>query len=84
MVVESIRVEILDITADVFGFEPNELNDQQHLIDDLDATSVMRLEYLVALERHFSIQFDPERIEATQRLGQVIDVVIEYVAATKT
>jgi len=79
MVVESTRTQVLEITADVFGFEPEELNDQQHLIDDLDATSVMRLEYLVALERHFSIQFDPEKIEATQRLGQVIEVVQAHV-----
>lgn len=73
------HARVMALAAEVLELDPAEIRDDMHLIDDLATTSVMRLEFLVALERDFDIHFKPAEIEAAQRLGEIAAVVDRYV-----
>lgn len=70
-----IQSKVMEIAAEVFELEPEELQGDKHIIDELGASSVMRLEFIVMLERGFSFQFVPEEIEVAQNLNEVVEVV---------
>jgi acyl carrier protein len=70
-----IQAKVMKIAGEVFELEPSELQGDKHIIDELGASSVMRLEFIVMLERGFGTQFVPEEIEVAQNLNQVTDVV---------
>lgn len=70
---------VMSIASEVFEIDPDELREDQHLEDDLGTTSVMRLDFLVSLERRFDILFDASGVEKAMRLSEVIAVVQQYV-----
>jgi acyl carrier protein len=70
-----IQAKVMEIAGEVFELESSELQWDKHIIDELGASSVMRLEFIVMLERGFGMQFVPEEIEVAQNLNQVVDVV---------
>lgn len=76
---DEVRSAVINIAADVFEISPDELRDEQHLEDDLGTTSVMRLDFLVSLERRFGIQFDADGAEKAMRIGEVVTLVKQYV-----
>ncbi|SEU26011.1 acyl carrier protein [Stigmatella erecta] len=76
---DEIRSKVMQIAGEVFELEPQELQGDKHIIDELGATSVMRLEFIVMLERGFGLQFVPEEIEVAQNLDEVVGVVETFV-----
>ncbi|WP_225408898.1 acyl carrier protein [Stigmatella hybrida] len=76
---DEIRSKVMQIAGEVFELEPEELQGDKHIIDELGATSVMRLEFIVMLERGFGLQFVPEEIEVAQNLDEVVGVVETFV-----
>lgn len=76
---DEIRSKVMQIAGEVFELEPNELQGDKHIIDELGASSVMRLEFIVMLERGFRLQFVPEEIEVAQNLDEVVEVVETFV-----
>jgi acyl carrier protein len=77
---DEVRTRVLQLASDIFDLDPDEISEGKDLVADLGASSVMRLEYLVMLERQFAIKFDVSRIEASGRLSEVIDLVMEHLA----
>jgi acyl carrier protein len=76
---DDVRAVVMSIASEVFEIEPGELQEDQHLEDDLGTTSVMRLDFLVSLERRLGLQFDVAEAERAMRLSEVIAVVQKYV-----
>lgn len=74
-----VRSVVMTIASEVLEIDPGELREDQHLEDDLGTTSVMRLDFLVSLERWFGIEFDAGDAEKAMRLSEVIAVVQQYV-----
>lgn len=74
-----IESKVMKIAGEVFELEPEELQGDKHIIDELGASSVMRLEFIVMLERGFGLQFVPEEIEVAENLNGVVDVVEQVV-----
>nr|CAL48954.1 acyl carrier protein [Stigmatella aurantiaca Sg a15] len=72
---DEIRSKVMQIAAEIFELEPEALLGDKHIVDELGATSVLRLEFIVMLERGFKFQFNPEEIEVAQNLNEVVDVV---------
>lgn len=77
---EEVRSKVFKLASDIFELEPDEITEDKHIVDDFQASSVMRLEYLVMLERQFAIKFDIARVEDTGRFGELIDVVLDHLA----
>lgn len=72
---DEIRAKVMKVASEVFELEPSELQGDKHIIDELGATSVMRLEFIVMLERAFETQFVPAEVEVAQTLNEVVDVL---------
>ncbi len=70
-----IQSKVMTIAGETFELDEAELLGDKHIIDELGASSVMRLEFIVMLERGFGCQFVPEEIEVAQNLNEVVDVV---------
>lgn len=66
---------VIQIAEEVFEVQPPVAVPHAHLVDDLGATSVTRLEFLVALERRFDVQLDHQEVERADTLDQVASVL---------
>ena len=78
----NVEQTIKEIAAGIFEVDPPAIDGRADLSDDLGATSVTRLEFLVALERRFDVQLDVEEIESARTLPEVVRIVSKYVRMT--
>ncbi|MEM9454115.1 MAG: acyl carrier protein [Myxococcota bacterium] len=83
MKINDIDNQIKEIAEEVLELDPEELVGDLHLADDLNVSSVIRLEFLVALERKFGVRFD-SRIEGVQRISELVPMVETLLQAPKS
>lgn len=54
---------------------PSETLDEDTTFDDLNATSLMRLEIAVSVEEHYRVQFDDRELALLTSVSQVAEVL---------
>ena len=74
-----IETKVKEIARRIFEVDPPELEGRASLIDDLGASSVSRLEFLVELERTFDLQLDVAEIETASTIPEVIQLLAKHV-----
>jgi acyl carrier protein len=79
---DDISSQVRSVAMEVFELDAGQVEDSHHLEHDLGTTSVLRLEFLVALERRFGVQFNTEEIESAERMSEVADAVKRALART--
>ena len=67
-----MKEDVLQIIAEQFDIEVEELSDDMSFVDDLDADSIQIMELIMELEDHFDTEIDEEEIESMQTIGDVI------------
>ncbi|HMG53914.1 MAG TPA: phosphopantetheine-binding protein [Kofleriaceae bacterium] len=77
---DEVQAVVFKLASELFELEADELTEDKDIVEDFAASSVMRLEYLVMLERKFGFKFDIARVEDTGRFRELIDLVMEQLA----
>ena len=70
-----IEKAVKQIAENVFEVDSKTVADRGHLIDDLGATSITKLEFLAELERRFDLQLNLEEIELAGTLNEVAEAL---------
>lgn len=68
----SIEQVVKDIAERTFEVDRAVVTGESRIREDLGASSLTRLEFLIALERHFDIQLDLEEMSSAATLDEVV------------
>ncbi|MCI5643648.1 acyl carrier protein [Peptoniphilus sp. SGI.035] len=70
-----MKERILEIIAEQFNIDVNELNEDMNFQDDLNADSIELVELVMTIEEEFEIEVSEEDLEKLKTIGDVIDYV---------
>jgi acyl carrier protein len=70
---------VLDILTEQLGVERSQLTPEARLEEDLGADSLDIVEIAMALDEQFHISLPDETIERVSTVGQLLDVLAEFV-----
>ncbi|MBP7929886.1 MAG: acyl carrier protein [Acidimicrobiia bacterium] len=72
---------VIKIAADVFTADPATIGEETLILEDLEADSLARVEFLMALEDEFDLVIEEEIASQAQTIGKVTDLVVEHLGA---
>ena len=70
-----MKERILEIIAEQFNMDVNELDEDMSFQDDLNADSIELVELVMTIEEEFETEVSEEDIEKLKTVGDVIDYV---------
>ncbi len=70
-----MKEKVLEVIADQFGLDVDELNEDLSFKEDLEADSIQLMELIMTLEDEFDTEIDEEDIESIETVGDVIDYI---------
>jgi len=71
--------EVKELIADIIEMDPNEIDPNAHLVEDLGMDSMMALEILAALEKRYKIKLPEEELPKITTVNRVIELTKKYV-----
>ena len=78
---DNVEKEIVDIIADISGFEATEIKPDANFFDDLYIDSIKAIEITVAIEKKFKISVRDEDVPNITTVRQAVDLVQGLLAA---
>lgn len=69
-----ILEKIIEITSDVLGTNPDDVNEQT-TFDDLDADSLDRLQLVTAMEDEFDLEIDEEKLLSISSVADAVEAI---------
>lgn len=72
-----MRDRILQLIAEQFNMDVEDLNDDMSFEDDLNADSIELVELVMSIEDEFDLELDDEKLESLKTIGDVIDYIEE-------
>lgn len=74
--------QVAGIAADVMGVDRSKLDERSgpEQIETWD--SVQHLNLVLALEAHFSLQFEPEEVDKMTTLGRIAEIIQAHAGST--
>ncbi len=80
------RTEVFDLIrgrlAELIERDPEEINLETRLEEDLEADSLDLVELAMALEEELSLEIPDEELEGIRTVGDAVDFIAERVSAT--
>ena len=76
---ENLEQEVRKLIADIIEMDPNEIDGDAHLVEDLGMDSMMALEILAAVEKRYRIKMPEEDLPKITTLNKTIELVKRYV-----
>ncbi len=70
-----MKNRIMQIIAEQFEIDLEDLNEDMSFSDDLEADSIQIMELIMELEEEFDTEFDEEDIESIETIGDVIGYI---------
>lgn len=70
-----MKEEVLEIIAETFEVDIEDLDLNTSLVDDLEADSIQLMELVMLLEDEYDIEIDEEAISSIDTIGDVIDYI---------
>ncbi len=70
--------ELRDIVADVLEFEPNEISETGHFVEDYDADSLGAIEILTRIEKKYQVEIPQSALNDMHDLKAVYRIVAQY------
>ncbi|WP_054252110.1 acyl carrier protein [Neofamilia massiliensis] len=70
-----MKEKVLEVIADQFGLDIDELNEDLSFKEDLEADSIQLMELVMTLEDEFDTEIDEEDIESIETVGDVIEYI---------
>ena len=75
----NVEQEVRDLIADIIEMDPNEIDPNAHLVEDLGMDSMMALEILAALEKKYKIKLPEQELPKITTLNRATELVKKYV-----
>jgi len=75
----TLESEIRSLIADIIEMEPNEINPDAHLVEDLGMDSMMALEILASIEKKYKIKIPEEDLPKITTVNRAIELARKYV-----
>jgi acyl carrier protein len=72
---------VVKIASEVFVADPATIGEETLIVKDLEADSLARVEFLMALEDEFDLVIEEEVASQAQTIGKVTDLVVEHLGA---
>jgi acyl carrier protein len=79
MASSTLDQEVKKLIADIIEMDPNEINVDASLVEDLGMDSMMALEILAAMEKKFKIRIPEEDLPKITTVNHAITVAKKYV-----
>ena len=79
MATTNLEQEVKELIAEIIEMEPNEIDLDAHLVEDLGMDSMMALEILASLEKKYKIKLPEEDLPKITTVNQAIEVAKKYV-----
>ncbi|MBS4882963.1 MAG: acyl carrier protein [Peptoniphilus harei] len=70
-----MKERILEIIAEQFNMDVNELDEDMNFQDDLNADSIELVELVMTIEEEFETEVSEDDLEKLKTIGDVIDYV---------
>ena len=72
-----MKDRILQIIAEQFNIDKDDLTEDMNFQDDLNADSIELVELIMSIEDELDVQVDDEKIEELKTIGDVLEYVEE-------
>jgi acyl carrier protein len=79
MQVAQIEQVIRQLIAEIIEMEPDQIDPDAHLVEDLGMDSMMALEILAGIEKRFKIELPEEELPNISTVNKAIEVAKKYV-----
>lgn len=76
---DKVEQEVRLLVANVIEMDPNTIDPNAHLVEDLGMDSMMALEILAAIEKKFRIQIPEEELPRITTLNKAVELAKKYV-----
>ncbi|MBK7948139.1 MAG: acyl carrier protein [Deltaproteobacteria bacterium] len=73
----SILERVREILADSFEIEPETIQLESHLIDDLDLDSIDAIDLAVELEQETGLRLEEQELRRIRRVKDIVDLVCD-------
>lgn len=70
--------ELRDLVADILEFEPNEISDTGHFVEDYDADSLRAIEILTQIEKKYQVEIPQSELNDMHDMKAVYRIVAKY------
>lgn len=70
-----MRERIMELIAEQFNYNVEDLNPEMSFQDDLNADSIELVELIMSIEDEFDLELQDEELEKLQTIGDVIDYI---------
>ncbi len=77
--VQNIEKDVRELIADIIEINPDEINPDAHLVEDLGMDSMMALEILAAIEKKYKIRIPEEDLPKITTINRTIELARKYV-----
>ena len=71
--------EIRDLIADIIEMEPDQIDPDASLVEDLGMDSMMALEILASIEKKYKIKLPEEELPKITTVNRAIELAKKYV-----
>ena len=75
----NLEQEVRALVASIIEMDPNTINPDAHLVEDLGMDSMMALEILASLEKKYKIKLPEEDLPKITTVNRAIEVAKKYV-----
>ena len=76
--VQNIEKEVRELIAEIIEMNPDEIQPDAHLVEDLGMDSMMALEILASLEKKFKIRIPEDELPKITTLNKAIELTKKY------
>ncbi len=76
---ETLEKDIKTLIADIIEMDPNAIDSDAHLVEDLGMDSMMALEILAAIEKKYKIRIPEDELPKITTLNGAIELAKKYV-----
>ena len=75
----NLEQEIKALIANIIEMEPDQIDPDTHLVEDLGMDSMMALEILAAIEKKYKIEISEEDLPKITTVNRAIELARKYV-----
>jgi len=80
---DNVETEVRKLIAEILEADPNSIDPNARLVEDLGMDSMMALEILVAMEKKYKIHIPEEKLAELKTLSAAVAVAREYQNTSK-
>ncbi len=79
MKTENLEQDVKALIADIIEMDPDQIDSDAHLVEDLGMDSMMALEILAAIEKKYKLQIPEEELPKITTVNKAIELARKYV-----